>query len=46
MTSREGGMRNSKCQHSCLEHPLEPKDAGSRECQLMKGALGNSQNYE
>lgn len=42
MTSREGGMRNSKCQHSCLE----PKDAGSRECQLMKGALGNSQNYE
>lgn len=47
---RRGGMRDSSCQHSCLEQPLGPEEGGSRDCQLkaqtqLEGDVGSSQNY-
>lgn len=43
-------MRDSRCQHSCLEQPLGPEEGGSRDCQLkaqtqLEGDVDSSQNY-
>lgn len=41
-------MRDSSCQHSCLEQSLGPAEGGSRDCPLKaqtqreKGCVGNS----